>query len=264
MSDSDTDYPPLHQNLFDVHSVSFEYAEVIEPSTTLLPSLPPSPLRMTPLKMVDGGSSRKQPMLSFSARIDKKTPLNVELNNIRKHTTQDNYQIRSPSMKTVLRGIKAYEIVLDGVYPAEDADQTGMDGFEHRIHRASTIISKRQFCLGGMAPSVWTRPVQGVRDSPLADVSTPGINSTRRVAYCPMIAVSQFLFALSISDFEQTLWRCGQLWPYIGMGWLGTCLHRDCNAMGDAAKISSRVPTSLCSRNVGRMWEGMILPGHED
>jgi hypothetical protein len=28
------------------------------------------------------------------------------------------------------------------------------------------------------------------------------------------------------------------------MGSLGTRLHRDCNAMGDAAKISSRIPSS--------------------
>ena len=32
------------------------------------------------------------------------------------------------------------------------------------------------------------------------------------------------------------------------MGSLGTLLHRDCNAMGDAAKISPRVP-STCEQN---------------
>jgi len=32
----------------------------------------------------------------------------------------------------------------------------------------------------------------------------------------------------------------------------GTRLHRDCNAMGDAAKISPHVPTTLSSRSVGR------------
>src|SRR5258705_5400808 len=32
------------------------------------------------------------------------------------------------------------------------------------------------------------------------------------------------------------------------MGSLGTRLHRDCNAMGDAAKISPRVP-STCAQN---------------
>jgi len=47
------------------------------------------------------------------------------------------------------------------------------------------------------------------------------------------------------------------------MGSLGTRLHRDCNAMGDAAKISRRVPSTLTSRSVER-WEHMILPGRED
>jgi len=40
----------------------------------------------------------------------------------------------------------------------------------------------------------------------------------------------------------------GQLWPYVGMGSVGTHLHRDCNAMGDAAKPSPRVP-STCAQN---------------
>jgi len=47
------------------------------------------------------------------------------------------------------------------------------------------------------------------------------------------------------------------------MGSLGTRLHRDCNAMGDAAKISARVPSTLSSRSVGRC-EDMILSGSED
>jgi len=48
------------------------------------------------------------------------------------------------------------------------------------------------------------------------------------------------------------------------MGSLGTPLHRDCNAMGDAVKISPHVPSTLCSRSVGARWEDMILPGRED
>jgi len=47
------------------------------------------------------------------------------------------------------------------------------------------------------------------------------------------------------------------------MGPLGTRLHRDCNAMGDAAKISPRIPSTSSSRQVGR-WEDMRLPGRED
>jgi hypothetical protein len=40
----------------------------------------------------------------------------------------------------------------------------------------------------------------------------------------------------------------GQLRPYVGMRSLGTCLHRDCNVMGDAAKTSPRVPF-ICAQN---------------
>ena len=39
----------------------------------------------------------------------------------------------------------------------------------------------------------------------------------------------------------------GQLWPYVGLGSLGTHLHQDCNAMGDAAKTSPRIPPT-CSQ----------------
>jgi len=80
-----------------------------------------------------------------------------------------------------------------------------------------------------MAASEWTRSVRAVRDTPVADYSAPGVNTTRRAAYRPPIAVSPFLLALSVSYFRQTLWRCGQVWPYVGMGSLGTRLHWDCN-----------------------------------
>jgi len=126
------------------------------------------------------------------------------------------------------------------------------------------IISKKHLRPGGMAPSEWMRSVRAVRDTPVADYSAPGVNTTRHVAYRPPIAVSPFLLALSVCYFKQTVWRCGQLWPYVGMGSLGTRLHRDCNAIGDAAKISPRVPSTLSSRSVGRRWEDMILPGCED
>jgi len=72
-------------------------------------------------------------------------------------------------------------------------------------------ISKKHFRPGGMAPSEWTRSIRAFRDTPVAEYSAPGVNTTRRVAYRPPIAVSPFLRALSVSYFRQTLWRCGQL-----------------------------------------------------
>jgi len=71
--------------------------------------------------------------------------------------------------------------------------------------------SKKHFRPGGMAPSEWTCSVRAIRHTPVADYSAPGVNTTRRVAYRPPIAVSPFLFAHSVPYFKQTLWHCGQL-----------------------------------------------------
>ena len=62
-----------------------------------------------------------------------------------------------------------------------------------------------------MTPSEWTHSIRAVRETAVADYSAPGVNTTRRVAYRSLIGVSQFLLALSVSYFKQTLWRCGQL-----------------------------------------------------
>jgi len=101
------------------------------------------------------------------------------------------------------------------------------------------LISKKCFYPGGMAPSEWTRSVRAVGDTPLADYSAPGVNTTSRVANRPPIAVLPFLLTVSVSYFKQTLWRCGQLWPYVRMGSFGTRLHRDCNGW-HCENLSSR------------------------
>jgi hypothetical protein len=74
---------------------------------------------------------------------------------------------------------------------------------------SGVYISKKYFRPGGMAPSEWTRSVRAVRDTPVADYSAPGVNSTRRFPYRPLIAVSPFLLVLSVSYFKRSLWRCG-------------------------------------------------------
>jgi len=95
-----------------------------------------------------------------------------------------------------------------------------------------------------MAPTELTHSIRAIRDTSVADYSAPSIKSTRRIPYRLLIAVSPFLRILSVSYFERSLWRCGQLWLYVGMGSLGMRLHRDCNAMGNAAKISPRVSST--------------------
>jgi len=99
-----------------------------------------------------------------------------------------------------------------------------------------------------MPQSELTRSVGSVRNTPVANYSASSFNSTRHVPYRALIAVSPFLLVLSVSDFIRSLWRCGQLWPYVGRGSLGTRLHRDCNAMWDGVKISPHIP-STCVQN---------------
>jgi len=79
-------------------------------------------------------------MFSFSACVEKKTPVNIKLDSIGKHTGYDNYRIWSTSMTIVLKGIKAYEVVVDCVSAADDADQTEIDALEHLKHTTSTIF----------------------------------------------------------------------------------------------------------------------------
>jgi len=94
--------------------------------------------------------------------------------------------------------------------------------------RIALYISQKDLRLGRMAASEWTRSVRAVRDTPVADYSFPAVNTTRHIAYRPPIAFSPFLLVLSVFYCTQILWRCGQLWPYIGMSSLGTHLHRHC------------------------------------
>ena len=91
------------------------------------------------------------------------------------------------------------------------------------------FISKKHFSPGRMAPSEWRRSVRAVRVTPVANYSAPRVNTLRHDAYPPPIAVSPCLLARSVSYFKQTLWRCGRLWPYVGLGSVGTRLHQDCN-----------------------------------
>jgi hypothetical protein len=73
------------------------------------------------------------------------------------------------------------------------------------------FISKKYFRLGGMAPSEWTRFVTAVRDTPVVYYSASRVNSTRRVPYCPLIAVAPFLLVQSVSNYKRSLGHCGQL-----------------------------------------------------
>jgi len=99
-----------------------------------------------------------------------------------------------------------------------------------------------------MTLSEWTPSVRAVSNTPVTDCSAHGIDTVRRIAYRPPLTVSAILLAPSVYNFDQTSWRYCQLRLYIGMGSLGTRLHQNSNAMGDAVKISPRIH-STCAQN---------------
>ena len=99
-----------------------------------------------------------------------------------------------------------------------------------------------------MAPSEWMQSVRAVRDIPVAAYPAPGINTMHHVAYRPPIAVSPFHLAPSVLYFKRTVWRWRPTVTIRRNGFIGYALHQDCNAMGDAAKTSSRIP-STCAQN---------------
>jgi len=84
--------------------------------------------------------------------------------------------------------------------------------------------SKKYFHPGGMARSDWTRSVRAVRDTPVADYSTPSLNTTRHVAFPPPRAVSPFLFALSVSYCKWTLCRWTPIVTICRYGFIGHTL----------------------------------------
>jgi len=75
------------------------------------------------------------------------------------------------------------------------------------LRHVAIIISLKYFRPSRIVLSLWTCCVRTVRDTPVAEYSAPGFNTTRRVAYHPLIAVSQFLYALSFTHLNRTLWR---------------------------------------------------------
>jgi len=140
-TESNPEYPTLPVNLFDI---PIEYEEIPEQSPTA-PSTPkdlfdtPLPLDKGKKRMAPGGSASAEEF-SFSTGVDKKTPVNVKLNSIGKLTGQENYRIWSASMTIIPKGIKAYEVVVDGIVPAEGANATEVNAYDHLCHTASTIF----------------------------------------------------------------------------------------------------------------------------
>jgi len=128
-------------------------------------------------------------------------------------------------------GIRSEDLILPGIegpHNYEDPRNLGHSEWYQKLEKLECVYSLHDHQQKTF-PSGQNGCVRAVRDTPVVDYSAPGVNTTCRAAYRPPIAVSPFLHVLSVSYFKQTIWRCGQLWPYVGMGWLGTHLHRNCN-----------------------------------
>jgi hypothetical protein len=130
-------------------------------------------------------------------------------------------------------------------------------------YRNRPYISEKHFRPGGMAPSEWTGSVRAVRDTPVADYSTPGVNATRVALHIALRSLFRWFFSLcrspNLNKHSGVVANCDHT---------SECVHRVHASIGiamqcDAAKISPGVPSTLSSRSVGR-WEDMILPGRED
>jgi len=100
------------------------------------------PSLTTPNDFVEGSSSYtlKKPELISSTQVGKETPVNMKLNSPGKLTIQQHFRIWSASIPTILKVIKAYKVVVDGMSPAVDADNAEIDTYEHLCHTALTIV----------------------------------------------------------------------------------------------------------------------------
>ena len=130
-------------------------------------------------------------------------------------------------------------------------------------HHPMSHISKKHFRPGGMAPSEWTRSVRAVRDTPVADYSTPGVNAARVALHIALRSLFHRFFSLcrdpNLNKHSGVVANCDHTSECIH--WVHACIGIAMQC--DAAKISPRVPSTLSSRSGGR-WDDMILPGRED
>jgi hypothetical protein len=137
-TESNPAYPTLPRNLF-IQPV--QHKDLPEQSSTTPINLVETPIPLDKQKKMPArGGSSSIVAFSFSTRVDKKTPLNVKVDSIGKLMGQENCRIRSASMTIILKGIKAYEVVVDGVVPAERADAIEVNAYDHVCHTASTIF----------------------------------------------------------------------------------------------------------------------------
>jgi len=134
-----------------------------------------------------------------------------------------------------------------GVSPCTGSAERSLLSFTDQL-----CISKKHFRPGGMAPSEWTRSVRAVRDTPVADYSTPGVNATRVALHIALRPLFRRFFSLcrspNLNKHSGVVANCDHTSECVH--WVHACIGITMQC--DAAKISPRVPSTLSSRSVGR------------
>jgi len=104
-------------------------------STSLYPELPTTsdeiPKKLAAMATL--GSS------TFRSRIKEDKPVTIKLDNIKQLTGQENYIIWESTMRLVWKGMKTYEIVVEGQQPSDDAEQDEVTVYTALGHQASAI-----------------------------------------------------------------------------------------------------------------------------
>ncbi|KAI5299310.1 hypothetical protein KEM55_002322 [Ascosphaera atra] len=73
----------------------------------------------------------------FKSKIKEDKPVTIKVDNIKVLTGQENYNIWASTVKLVWKGMKVYEIVVDGAAPAEDAEEEEVKAYEALCHQAA-------------------------------------------------------------------------------------------------------------------------------
>jgi hypothetical protein len=89
------------------------------------------------------GATGKKPEFSFSSKVKAESinkPTNVKLDNIKELEGQSNYNIWASTMVIILKGMKCHEIAVEGLEPADDADQDEVATYEHLSYQAQAML----------------------------------------------------------------------------------------------------------------------------
>ena len=76
---------------------------------------------------------------TFRSRIKEDKPVTIKLDNIKQLTGQENYISWESTMRLVWKGVKTYEIVVEGLQPSDDAEEDEVTAYTALCYQASAI-----------------------------------------------------------------------------------------------------------------------------